>query len=197
MTKGKWSPFKEMLFTYLAINKIMYWFNTITAMNQADLGNATQAIFMRLLNQDFLIILGVVAFYFLDKFIELKKSKKSKYGNVLGYIMLYGIGYIMLMGIGFFYGLAMDLTSAAQDFSLGVFMRGFLSFVPNITIGYLVIAVALQIKLYFKEKGKQSPEGVMPAQNTDDSLAMLKALMDNGILTQEEFEQKKEKLQLQ
>jgi len=45
--KASWSPVKEILFTYLAINKIMYWFATITAINQSDLGNVGEVMVMR------------------------------------------------------------------------------------------------------------------------------------------------------
>ena len=188
--KAKWSPVKEILFTYLAINKIMYWFNTVTALNQSDLGNVGRTVFMRVLNQDLILIIGVTAFFFLDKLIELKKSKYNS--NIWGYVILYAIGYVVLIGIAFMYMLILNLIFAAQYFSLGELVRGFISFMPNYTLGYLVVAVVLNLKYYFKTK--KTSEDAPAVQNTDDKLAMLKRLLDDGVLTQEEFDCKKEKL---
>ena len=163
MEKSKWSPIKEILFTYLAINKIIYWFNTITAMNQSDLGNVGQAVILRLLNQDLLLIIGVTAFFFLNKLIE---QKKSKYSNFWEFIIFYVIGYIGLMGIAFVYNLIMNLIFLPQTFSLGEFVREFISFLPNVTIGYIVVAVVLEIKLYFKKKGKESSVDTISEEKT-------------------------------
>lgn len=189
--KARWLPIKEILFTYLAISKIMYWFNTIVAMNQSDLGNVGEAVLMRFLNQDLMLIISVMAFFVLNQLIELKKSK---YSTVLEYVVFYAIGYVVLVGIVFVYNLIMILIFSAQYFSLGEFVRGFISFMPSFTLGYLVVAAALEIKLYFKKKVK--PAYVLSVQSTGDTLAMLKALLDDGVLTQEEFDCKKEKLLL-
>ena len=159
MKKGKWSPIKEMLFIYLAISKIMYWFNTIIGMNQNDLEGVGQAVLMRLLNQDLILIIGVVAFFFLNQQLELKKSK---YSTVLEYVLFYAIGYVILLGIVFIYNVIMNLLFSAQDFSLAVFVRAFISVLPNFTLSYLAVAVALEIKLYFKKKGKELSEDTPP-----------------------------------
>ena len=151
MTKGKWSPIKEILFTYLAINKIMYWFYTVTAINQDGLRNVGQVVLMRLLNQDLLIILSVTGFYFFNKLLALKKSK---YSSILEYVIFYVIGYVVLMGFVFIYSLTMGLIFAPQNFAWTVFVSDFISFLPTITLSYLVVAVALEIKLFFKQRGK-------------------------------------------
>ena len=165
MKKGKWSPVKEILFTYLAVNKIMYWFNTVAAMDQADFGNVSQAVIMRLINQDLLLIIGVVAFYILNKQIELQKSK---YSGVLEYIIFYAAGYVILMGIVFAYNLAMNLIFLPESFHFGGFVREFISFLPSVTIGYIVVAFALEVKMYFKAKEKKASADAMPAQSTED-----------------------------
>jgi len=190
MKKGKLSPVKEILFTYLAISKILYWFNTIVAMNYSDLENVGQAVIMRLLNQDLLLIIGVAACYFLNERIE---ARKSKHSNILGYALFYAIGYVVLIGIAFFYNLILLLIFAAQYFDLNAFVRGFISFMPSFTLGYLAVATALEIKLYFKKKNESS--GDAPSvPSTEEKLAMLKVLLDDGILTQEEFDRKKKLL---
>ena len=181
--KRNWSSIKEMLFTYLAITKIMYWLNTITAMEQGDLGSAGEAVLMRLMNQDIILIVSVIFFYFLDKRVQLKKSKYSK---VLEYIVFYVIGFVALMGIMFIYSWIMSwFFGPIQIDSWGGLIGGYV-------LGYLVIVVVLNIKYYFKIKTK--PEYVPPVQSNDDKLAMLKVLLDGGVLTQEEFDSKKEML---
>ena len=147
-----WSKFKEIVFTYLAINKIMYWFNTITELNQSDIEGVGQAVFMRVLNQDLIIILGVTAFFF---FNELLESKKSTHSNFKGYLIFYVVGYVGLLGIAFLYFLILNLIFPVQDFSLAGYVREFIIALPSMSIGYLVVAVALEVKLYFKKKGKE------------------------------------------
>jgi len=191
MKKGKWSPIKEILFTYLAINKIMYWFYTITTVNQSDLESIGRFALMRLINQDLILIIGVIACYFLNKLIALKRSK---YSNILEYAIFYVIGYVVLMGIGFIYNLIINLIFLIQDFSLTAFVREFMGFVPSFTLGYLVVATVLETKEYFKKKGKESPDDTPSAPSTDDKLAMLKVLLDSDILGQEESDHKKQKL---
>ncbi|MCL2396540.1 MAG: SHOCT domain-containing protein [Defluviitaleaceae bacterium] len=187
--KKSWSPIKEMLFTYLAITKILYWVNTIAAMNQNDLGSAGEAVLMRLINQDAMLIVGVVAFYFLDKRIALKKSK---YSSILEYVIFYAVGYVVLMGIAFVYNAAMGLIFSAQYFSWGEFVSAFIGFLPGVTLGYLAVVVIFEIKHYFKKK--TAPGYEPPAKSAEDKLAMLKILLDDGVLTQEEFDCKKGKL---
>lgn len=60
-------------------------------------------------------------------------------------------------------------------------------------VGYIVINIVLNIKSYFKKKEKETYQDDSPNQN-GDNLAMLKALLDNGILSQEEFDRKKANL---
>ena len=177
---GRWSPIKEMLFTYLAITKILYWLNTITAINQSDLEGVGEAVLMRLLYQDVILIVSVIFFYFLDKRIQLKRSKYSK---VLEYVVFYVIGFVALMGFLLIYNRI--VFGPLQVDSWAGFMSSYI-------LGYLAIMVVLNIKQYFKAKAK--PVYAPPPQSTDETLSMLKILLNDNILTQEEFDQKKEKL---
>jgi len=181
--KGKWSPIKEILFSYLAISKILYWLNTITAMNQSGLDGVFDTVFIRLVEQDIPIILSVIVFFFLDKLIV---WKKSKYGKLLENVVFYVVGYIALMGVVFIYSLILHLLfGPVQVDSWG-------QFIGYLTLAYLVVAAVLNIKLYFKTKA--APEYALPAKSADDKVTMLKILLDDGVLTQEEFDQKKAKL---
>jgi hypothetical protein len=189
MIKRKLFPIKEMLFTFLAINKILYWVETITEINPDGLGDVVEVVLMRLLNRDLILILGVVGFFLLDRLVE---SKKSKHSNILENVIFYAIGYVGLMVIVFIYNVVINLIFEAQDFSLGEFARAFLDFLPSGTLGYLAVVVVMEIKQGFKSKEKKLSAPAAP--NTDDKLAMLKVLLDHNILTQNEFDQKSAKL---
>jgi len=181
--EGSWSSIKEILFTYLAISKTLYWVDTITALNQSDLGNVGQAVLMRFLGRDFLLIVGVIAFFFLNKLIDSKKSKHNKFFEhlrfyIIGYFMLFGITFIYMWILNWFYPVQID--SWGQFIGLG-------------TVGYLAVIVVINAKYYFKEKEVSGYAASM--QSTDDKLTMLKVLLQDGILTPEEFDLKKKKLQ--
>jgi len=178
--KRNWSPIKEMLFTYLAITKILSWFTTVTTMDQSGLGSMGEAVLMRLLYQDVILIVSVIFFYFLDKRIQLKQSK---YSTVLEYVVFYVIGFVALMGFLLLYNWIVFGPVQVDSWAV---------LVGNYALFYLAIIVVLHIKIYFKAKAK--PEYVQPAQSADDKLAMLNILLNDGVLSQEEFDHKKEKL---
>ena len=156
--KKSWSTVKEILFTYLAINKIMYWYNTIMEMNQSDLENVGSAVLMRLLNQDLQLIIAVVAFTLLSQ--HLIKSKNFKYNTFAENLIYYGIGYFVIMGIAFIYWPVLNFIFSAQAFGFGEFVRMYISAVPTISIGYLVVVAVLEIKLFFKKKGKETENDI-------------------------------------
>jgi len=54
--------------------------------------------------------------------------------------------------------------------------------------------VALNVKYYFKAKEKETFKTALPAPSAEDKLAMLQVLLDDGILTQDEFDRKREKV---
>jgi len=184
--KAKWSSAKEILFTYLAITKILYYFNTITAIEHRSLGNIAETVLMRL-NQDAIIIVGVILFFYLDKFIQLKKSKYSK---ILENIVFYVIGFAALMGVTFIYIGIMALIFGSEYIQIDSWG----AFIGYGVTGYIVVAVVLNLKYYFKEKEK--PKYDPPIHSAEDKLIMLEILHDSGILTQEEFENKKEMLHI-
>ena len=159
---------------YLAISKIWYWFNAITVMSLNDTGvdGVGRLILVRLLERDIVIITSVIAFFFLDKFLSSKKSKVSEE------LLFFGIEYVVFIGLVWIYTLILDFFSERQiSFSLGSFIY--------FTVGYLVVAVIMHLKHYFK--AKETPA----TKSKADKLTMLQALLDEGILSQEEFEQKK------
>lgn len=181
--KEKWLPIKEILFSYLAISKTVYWVDTISAMDQSDFGDMFSTVLVRLLNRDILLIMIVIFFYFLNKFIE----KKFQTGNVFKYTMYYIVGYVAMIGIFYIYTWILSWFFPLEFPSLG-------ETVSNSIGGYAVIVVVLNIKYYFKEKEKDVFKDTPPVGTTDDNLAMLKALLEDGVLTQEEFDHKKVKV---
>ena len=173
-------PVKEMLFTYLAITKILYWYNTITAMD-AGMG---EAVMSRLLYQDAIIISAIIFFYFLDKRIQVNKSK---YSSVIEHILFYVIGFVAIVGVSLIHQRLM--FGPIQIVSLGAFMRA----IGNFAVGYTVVIIAFNVKSYFKSKVK--PEQAPPAQSTGDKLAVLSNFLDDGTLTKEEFDEIKSRMQ--
>ena len=177
----KWAPIKEMLFTYLAVSKILYWLDTASYMNQHDLGNVWQAVLLRFVNRDFMIIVSVVAFYFLDKYVVFKKSKSSK---ILEHIVYYIIGYVAIAAVTFIYIRILMLFAP-------VTVDSWVEFIGYGTLGYLVVIVVLELKQYFKGKQKPKhtpPPDSPPPDNANDKSSMLKLLHDDGTLTKEEYE---------
>ena len=179
--KGKWSPLKEMLFTYLAITKVLYWFNTFMAMNLTDIGEVGRAVLMRLLNQDMMIILFIVVMFFIERrFITIENAQNK----IPVRIAEYAIGYMVLVGAYIFGFWIMNFIA---DFQIdwGVFIGYSLA-------GYVVVAVVMSINDYYKNKEKT---GDAPSvHSNEEKLGMLIILRDDGVLTQEEFDSGKAKL---
>ena len=186
--KSSWSAVKEMVFTYLAINKVLYWMGFVASMESGDMGGVGQAVIARILQQDAPLILGVVAFYFLEKAIT---TKRSKYSKIMENVMFYTIGFVILMGIYIVYlwilSLFTPLTLSPESFGA----ESWIAVIGSALLMYLIASVVLNIKQHFKDKGKPAYD---PAPNDTDRLAMLNVLLEDGILTQEEFDVKKEKL---
>ena len=183
--KETWVKIKEFFFIYFAVSKLIYWFNTIITINLEGLEGAWQAVFNRLMGQDLLIIVCIFVFTFLDRLIDLKASKYSK---VLEYVIFHTLGYIAFAGIMLIYFWALGLVFGTEGFSLGDYIQ----FMIYGTIGYAFFAVVLDIQFRHKEKVKEKERlEYVEALNANDKMAALQILLDSGVLTQEEFEEKK------
>ena len=184
--KGKKSKIIKMLFSYLAISKILYWYSTIVhVINHGDLSGMGDVVLNRLLNHDIIIILGVFLIFFMEEFLEVH-FKTEKLGKVLEQILLHLIAYVIFMGAYLLYALVVNLAwGTLQNVAWG---RGlFYS-----SLGYIVTVTVLDVKKYFKTKAmtRHTP----PALDAEDTLAALKTLLDSDLLTQEEYDRKKERL---
>lgn len=187
MKHRKWPPFKEMLFIYLAITKIFYWYNTIIETAQNDLGSVGWVILNRLLGQDLIIIASIIIMFLLDNYIQ-KGSyiEGQKYSRVLREIKIYAFGYVAFIGFILIYFWTLSTL-------LGDRMNwGFV--IVYSSAAYLVVSAGLETKLYFKRKF--APADALPIHSVEDKLAMLKALHDDGILTQEEYDSKLQEVKL-
>jgi len=184
MEKTKGTAIKEMLFTYLAISKFFYWYHTINALNLSDAGSVGQAVLARFLNQDLLIIAGVVVFFWLERTITLRKSKYSK---VWENILFYGVGYVILTGMIIGYSVVMNLIFAGAL----VLPSDWGEFIVTTTVIYAMMMSILNFKDYLKRKEKAIYANKPSARSAGDRLTMLKALLEDGVLTQDEFERKK------
>jgi len=187
--QGKWATFFDMLFMFLAISKIMYWFNTIFVAAQNGFGNVAEVIVVRLLNQDIMIIAGVLIFFGLEKIIDMQKAKFSK---TIYNILLYVIGYILLMATFIAYIMIISFITAEP---LG--RQEIIRFLQYSLLWYLLIIVILNVKQYIKEKEKKMAETTPATYSNDEKISMLEVLLTDGILSQEEYDRKKEILQEQ
>ena len=185
--QGKWANFFDMLFMFLAISKIMYWFNTIFAAAQNGFGSVAEVIVIRLLNQDIMIIAGVLIFFGLEKIIDMQKTKLNK---TLYNILLYVVGYILLMATFIAYFRLMSFITA-EPFD----WQGIITFLQFSLLWYLLIIVILNVKQYLKEKEIKMAENTPVTYSNNEKLSMLEVLLTDGILSQEEYDRKKEILQ--
>ena len=180
MKKIAWGPLKEMLFTYLAVSQVFYWFNIASTMRQDGLENLLGLTLERFLFQDMLIITGIIVFFYLEKIIS---SFKSRVNKITEHVLFYVAGYLVLGTITLTY---LELLRWIFQLQREAFSQILIIF----TLLYLSVIIMFNIKEYFQSKKafKQSPEGL------SDKIFLLETLLDDGILTQEEFDNKKRKL---
>ena len=180
--KRRWLPLKEILFGYLALSKIIYWMEMIDVAEYGDVWNVAETVWLRLLNRDLLLISFVILFVVLEKLI----LKKSKDRDILKQVILYVVGYAGVIGLFYLY-------SWIASWFIPVYYPSLIDLAINNIIGYALVVIVLNIKIYFKTKEKETHKTSLPVQGMDNNLAMLKTLFERGILTQEEFDRKKEK----
>jgi len=181
--KSKKSEIWAMLFAYLAVSKIFYWLDFINdTLNQGDLRAVGADLLTRLFTQDMLIILGILLVTCIEKFTQLKMSKYKKiWKEIIGHIAI----YLLMQGVLFAYvwvrALVLGLPlnwNWGESFIIGGIM-------------YFMIAVVFEVKKFLKKKELIE---CAPVLSADEKLAMLKALLNNGVFTQEEYDRKKETL---
>ena len=178
--KGKRTAIWEMLFVYFAISKAIYWVNfVIVAFLQGDIRSVGEAVLMRLLNQDILIIGGILVVYCVEKLFE---KNMSKYKKVWVRIIEYFVIYLVMQGVSIAYHWGISLLLGRSfNWNLGTnFIYG--------GILFFAISLMLEIKYYLKKKEKTE---YTPVLSEEEKLSMIKTLLDNNVLTQDEYDSKK------
>jgi len=180
--KGKQSAIWEMLFTFLIVSKVLYYSDLVIAtLYQGGLRVMGETVLSRLLTQDILIILIILLTFNTEKLVTLILSKYNKTVNP---IVVHIIDYVLYMGVLATYFWIMLFSGLFQEFSWLVF------FVYS-TLAYLAIVMAMEFKKYLKKKEMTAYTHVL---STDEKLAMLKTLLDNSVLNQDEYDRKKDEL---
>jgi len=187
--KEKQSAILKMLFTYLAVSKAIYYYTLITGTLFQD-GFQIQDGFLimvdvvleRLLTRDILIILVILLTLQTEKLVT---AQILKYNKTVNQTIVHIIDYLLYIGV-------LAIYFGAMDFAFGFFPNMFsLEVFIYFSVLYFVIVAIVEIKKYFKKNEKTKYN---PALSSDEKLAMLKTLLDNSVLTQEEYDRKKGEL---
>jgi len=149
MKKKSWTTIKEILFLYLAANKVMDWMNTIDTASQGDLEGVGEAILIRILNRDIILIVPIIIIYSLDKFLYFKKE--SKYSNALKELAIYAMGYGGMIGFLYIYYWILSWFFPIE-------LPRIDALVNNTIAIYTIITIALTVKLHFKRKKEENPD---------------------------------------
>ena len=184
MKKRNWTPIKEMLFAYLAINKMLYWINIIPA--ASDFGGVTHVILERLIQRDIVLILVIVFIYFFEEKVILKQNR---WNGFLGQIMLAVGGYGMFSIVMVTYLWVLNLI-LSTPVNMGTILTS--PFMLEQTIIFFIIMAVLIVKEHFKKK--EASNYALGIQSTNIKLEVLNTLLEDGALNQEEFERQKVKL---
>ena len=146
MPKKKKSAFtfKELLFAYLAISKLMYWMNNIAAIQQDEFGEVWRMVLDRILLQDIMTIWILVAMFLLDHYIETHPSITN--GSIKK-ILVYGLGYVIYIVSIVVYMLVLGLFP-----NMNIYIDSWWDFIFGFSIFFIVACVVLNIKERLKKK---------------------------------------------
>ena len=182
--RRNWKPIKEMLIAYLAVSKILYWINIISATDNIE--GMIHSVSQRLLEQDIVLILFIVFGYLFEaKLIW----KQKKWNSVFTQIVLAVGSYVVFIII-----LTAYLRVMAWIFPIpSGFGFFWLNNILSWSITYFIIMIAMTLKQHFKKK--EAAEYVLDVQSTSIKLEMLETLLADGVLSQDAFDKQKEKLQ--
>ena len=152
MKKKKKLPVFEILFTYLAVTKVLYWVGVFAGLS--SFGDIAENVLTRLLNQDAVVVIMIFVFFYLDRAIYLKSEK---FKGILAHAAFYAIGYGIFIGVAMAHASMMLWLSFWNVDSLPVF---FVNLVVNYTIGFVAIMVVMNIKILMKKKAKEEAAGL-------------------------------------
>jgi len=174
--------FKELLFAYLAISKLMYWTNNIVAIQQSGISGILYMIVSRLLAQDIMTIWILIVMFYLEYYIETHPAISK---GLLKSVLLYIIGYVLYVASIVTYMLILGLFIDVQ-------ISSWADVVVHYSIFYLIACVVLNLKGRMKKK--EAEIYILEEKANEDTLVLLSALHERGVLTLEEYESKKARL---
>ena len=185
MEKRKWMPLKEMLFMYLAVNKIIYWTNLVGS----SVDGLGRVVAERLLNQDIVLVILIVGLYFFEKKLVQMHDKLNRLAvdilvAIVGYVMLTVVITLYSAAINFIFTTPFSL----RDFIMSPLMRDW-------SIVYFIVMVVMTVKENVKRR--VAPEDVQAALDIECAnikCEMLQTLLDDGVLSREEFDKQEAKL---
>jgi len=172
----------NVIITYLAVSKVLYWVDMIAGLDGTGFGAVAHGVFMRLLDRDLIMITIIILITILSAVVD----RKSKAGEIQKLIFVYIIMYIAMIGLYYGYVALLNLFIHVEFAPLGGLML-------STAQGYVAIIVFFTIKDYLKKKADKE----LAADPADGELTMaqsriaiLQTLLDDGILTQDEFNDK-------
>ena len=171
-----------MLFSYLAVSKMVYWINLITS----DYEEVWRLVWQRFLAQDVLIIVVIVFIHFFEHKLVLKQKK---WNSVLADTITAIGGYVIFFVVALIYVMIVNSLPPTPANIWLIITSGFMI---NLTVIYFIIFVALTMKERFKKK--EAYKYALDIQSMDIKVEMLKTLLDDGVLSQEEFDKQEAKL---
>ena len=180
--KRDWTLIKSILFAYLLISKMWYWMEIIAHVD--GFTGVGSAVLERLVNRDIVIILLLVCIYSFEHLIILKQKK---WNSFLSQVVVVLFGFVMYIGIFSTYSVILSFISIGE-INVGNIIANLLpmSFI------YIIFATIIFMKVYFKKK--EAYDYAVDIQTADIKLEVLNSLLEDGVLTQEEFDNQKAKL---
>jgi len=176
--KKKSKAVMEIILTYLAVSKILYWVDVVMYAGIGNWLDVLHNVINRGLTRDFPIIIVVILFHFIEKYVMKKarggKAYKIALMHFICCIALFASTYLYLWVLSFFFEIIFPPV---------------LMLAPNMLIGYGVAAVVLELKDKFKKKQIE--------EHMNDNLVLCEKLRKEGVLTEEEYEAKKAMLEQQ
>ena len=167
--------FKEFLFAYLAVTKVMYWINTFAGLD--GFGEFGAAFLDRMIGQDIVVIIILIAMYIMDERFFRGKSDRDVVAN----IKLFSMGLIVFLGVVTSYTLIIGLF-------IEVNVNSWPQFILEFSMGFAVIYAFVFLKDMVKKK--QAEKYALDTSTDEAKIAMLKSLCEVGVLTQEECDEK-------
>ncbi|MCL2189125.1 MAG: hypothetical protein FWC16_09425 [Defluviitaleaceae bacterium] len=175
--------FKELIFAYLAINKVFYWINNINKIQQDEFGTLGWLIFERLLTQDIMTVIILLMMSALDTYIERHPAVKE---GTLKHVLVYGIGYVLYIIAIVSYSV---LVGAIFDGGVVPALQFAVEMLPFFSMIYIIACIVLSIKE--KMKKKEALQYLPDANSPEMRLHMLNELCQCGVISQDEYETKK------